>query len=177
MHSMNPEAQMKHVKRFRRYRPTLNDQFDKPKSSSRKPSDRNQTRKPDFESAFDRLHKKEKESRKLFTFQDPNAPEKIWYELFFRSMVPRLVNRCRETVGMSCFQPTMKIMLWWSHVVVSVLWINKAKWTESFAYCISISRLNALKNTHGVYIIYTTKPSLSQKLRLEKTHLPDYQRK
>ena len=103
MHSMNPEAQMKHVKRFRRYRPTLNDQFDKPKSSSRKPSDRNQTRKPDFESAFDRLHKKEKESRKLFTFQDPNAPEKIWYELFFRSMVPRLVNRCQGNCGDELF--------------------------------------------------------------------------
>ena len=76
-------------------RPTLDDQFDKPKSSSRKPSDRNQTRKPDFESAFDRLHKKEKESRKSFTFQDPKAHEKIWYELFFRSMGPRLVNRCQ----------------------------------------------------------------------------------
>ena len=65
--------------------------------------DRNQTRKPDFESAFDRLYKKEKESRKSFTFQDPNAPEKIWYELFFRSMVPRLVNRCQGNCGDELF--------------------------------------------------------------------------
>ena len=27
-HSMDPEARMKHVERFRRYRPTLDDQFD-----------------------------------------------------------------------------------------------------------------------------------------------------
>ena len=94
-HSMDPEARMKHVERFRRYRPTLDDQFDKPKSSGRKPSDRKRTRKPDFESAFDRLDKKEKESRKSFTFQDPNALEKILYELFFRSMVLCLVNRCQ----------------------------------------------------------------------------------
>ena len=79
----------------RRYRQTLDDQFDKLKSSGRKARDRKWTRKPDLESAFDRLDKKEKESRKLFTFQDPNALEKISYELFFRSVVPRLVNRCQ----------------------------------------------------------------------------------
>ena len=83
----------------------------------------------------------------------------------------------RETVGIDCFRRTKKIILWSSHVVVSVLWINKAKWTQSTAHCISISRLNFLKNTHGVYMRYTTKPSLSLKLCLEKTHLPDYQRK
>ena len=93
-HSMGPEARMKHVERFGRSRPTLDNQFDKPKSSGRKLSNRKRTRKPDFQSVFDRLDKKEKESRKSFTFQDPNALEKISYELFFRSMVPRLVNRC-----------------------------------------------------------------------------------
>ena len=83
-HSMDPEARMKHVEWFRRYRPTLNGQFDKPKLSGRKPSDRKRIRKPYFESAFDRLDKKEKESRNSFIFQDPNAPERISYELFFR---------------------------------------------------------------------------------------------
>ena len=97
-HSMDPEARMKHVEWFRRYRSTLDDQFDKPKSSGRKPSDRKPTREPDFESAFDRLDKKQKESRKSFTFQVSNAPEKI-YELCFRSMVPRLVNRCQANWG------------------------------------------------------------------------------
>ena len=66
-HAMNPEAPMNHAQRFGGYKPTLEDQFDKAKSSGRK---------ADFESAFDRLDKKEKESSKSFTFEDPNAPEK-----------------------------------------------------------------------------------------------------
>ena len=109
---MDPEAQMKHPERFRRYKPTLDDQFDKPKSSGRKPSDRKRTRKPDFESAFDLLYKKEKESRKPFTFQDSNAPEKISHELFFRSVVPRLVNRCQENCGDKLFPEDKNIILW-----------------------------------------------------------------
>ena len=40
-----------------------------------KPSDKKRTRKTDLESAFDRLDKKGKESRKSFTSQDPNALE------------------------------------------------------------------------------------------------------
>ena len=55
--SMDPEAEMKHVERFQRYSLVLDDQFAKPKSSGRKPSDRKPTRKPDFEGAFDRLDK------------------------------------------------------------------------------------------------------------------------
>ena len=100
-HSMDPEARMKHVKR--RYRPTLDDQFDKQKSSGRTPSDRKWARKLDFESAFDRLDKNENDSRKPFTFQDSKAPEKISYELFFHSMVPRLVNRCQGSCGDKLF--------------------------------------------------------------------------
>ena len=103
-HSMDPEARMEHVERFRRL--TLDDQFNKPKSSGRKPIDRKRTRKPDFESAFDLLSKNERESRKSFTFHDPNTLEKISFELFFRSVVPRLVNRCKETAGINCFRWT-----------------------------------------------------------------------
>ena len=51
-HSMDPEVQMKHAERFQTYRSTLDDQFHQPKSSGRKPSDRNRIRKPDFESAL-----------------------------------------------------------------------------------------------------------------------------
>ena len=36
----------------------------------------------------------------------------------------------RETVGISCFQRTKKIILCWSHV--SVLWISKAKWAQKY---------------------------------------------
>ena len=75
---------MKHVKR--RYRPTLDDQFDKQKSSGRTPSDKN-----------------ENDTRKPFTFQDSKAPEKISYELFFHSVVPRLVNRCQGSCGDKLF--------------------------------------------------------------------------
>ena len=81
---MDPEAQMKHVERFRRYKPTLDEHFDILKSSCRKLTDRKRTRKPDFESAFERLGKNEKESRKSCTLQDPNALEKVSYEVFFR---------------------------------------------------------------------------------------------
>ena len=104
-HSMDPEARMKHAERFWRYKPTLYDQFDKPKSSGSKPSDRKRTRKPDFEYAFDQLVKKEKKSKKSFSFHDPNTPEKISYELFFRSMVTGLVNECQgncEQRRLSC---------------------------------------------------------------------------
>ena len=73
-YSMDPESEMKHVEQFQRYSPVLDDQFAKPKSSGRKPSDRKPTRKPDFEGAFDRL---DKESRKQFTFQEANAREKV----------------------------------------------------------------------------------------------------
>ena len=62
-----PKAQMKHAERFRSYKATLDHQSDKPKSSVRKQSDKKCTRKPDFESAFDRPNKKEKKSRTLFT--------------------------------------------------------------------------------------------------------------
>ena len=102
-HSMDPQAQMKHAKRFRRYRPALDDQFDKLKLSGRKLRDRKKTRKTDFESAFDQLVKKEKESKKMFTFQNSNVPEKKSNELLFRSMVKRLVNRCQENYGDKLF--------------------------------------------------------------------------
>ena len=89
---------------FGYYKPTLDDQLDKLKSSGRKPSDRKRTRRPNFESAFDRLDKKKKKSRKSYTFQDPNSLEKILYELFFRSMVPCLVNQCKGICGISYFR-------------------------------------------------------------------------
>ena len=49
------------------------------------------------------MKKNDKESRKSFTFQDPNAPEKISCELFLRSTVPRLVNRCQGDCGDKLF--------------------------------------------------------------------------
>ena len=44
---MDPEGPMKYVEWFS-YKPTLDYQFDKPKSSGRKPSDTKLIRKPDL---------------------------------------------------------------------------------------------------------------------------------
>ena len=95
--SMDPEVRMKHVARFRRYKPTLDDQVDKLKLSLKNPSDRKRTRKLDLQSAFYLLDKKEKKSRKSLTSQGPNAPEKILLE------VPGLVNRCQGNCGDKLF--------------------------------------------------------------------------
>ena len=94
---------MKHVEQFRSYKLTLDDQFNQPKSRGRKQSDRKGKRKPDLESAFERLEKKEKKSRKPFIFQDPNAPEKISHELFFVQWYLVWLTNTRETMGMSYF--------------------------------------------------------------------------
>ena len=40
---MDPKAQMKHAERFLRYMPILDSQFDNPKSSARKLSDRKES--------------------------------------------------------------------------------------------------------------------------------------
>ena len=176
-HSMDPEARMKHVERYRRYRSTLDDQFEKPKSSDKKPSDWKWTRKPDFEVRLTGWTKRKRRAGNRLPSRI-SAPRKRYRMSYFSVQWYRawLID-ARETVGISCFRLTKQIILLWSHVILSVLWINKAKWAQGFAHCLSISRLNALKNTHGVYMMYTTKPSLCRELRLDKTHLTDYQRK
>ena len=167
---------MKYVEWFS-YKPTLDYQFDKPKSSGRKPSDTKLTRKPHLESAFDRQDKKGKVSRKSFTFQDPHAPEKISNDLFLHSVVPRLVNRYQGNCGDKLFHADKENYL-----------VDKSRGHISFMnnqgemdskYCPLYIHLKAecLKYTHSVCIMYTTNPSLSQKSRLGKTNLPDYQRK
>ena len=108
-HSMDPEAGMKHVEQFCRYKPALNHQFNKRKSSGRKPSCRKWTRKPDLESAFDRLDKKESKSRKPFKILAPQKRDRRsyfsvhWYRTW-------LIN-FRKTVRISNFQRTNKIVL------------------------------------------------------------------
>ena len=103
-YSMDPEAQIKHVECFWRYRLTLDDQFDKPKLSSRKPSDSKLTRNPDVKSAFDLLAKRKikagnhlpsrilaprKRYRMSYSFVD-------WYSAWFINV--------RKTLGISYFR-------------------------------------------------------------------------
>ena len=63
---MDLEVRMKHVERFRKYRATLDDQFHQPKSSSKKPNDRNRIRKPDFESALSGLTKRKRRAENRY---------------------------------------------------------------------------------------------------------------
>ena len=148
---------MKHVERFWGYKLTLEDQSDKRKSGGRK-----QSRKPNFESTFNRLDKKENKSRKSFTFQDPNAPKKISYELFFRSMVLCLVNWCQGNCRDKLFLADKEdYFVMKSRGCISFM--NKQGKMDSKYFPLYIhSKANCLKK-------YPTKPSFSRKLLLEKT--------
>ena len=95
-YSMDSKAQIKHVERFWRYRPTLDDQFDRPNLCGRK--------NPGFKRAFDRLDKKEKKSGKSFIFQDPTLRKRyrmscssvLWYRAWLIDV--------RKTLGIGYFQ-------------------------------------------------------------------------
>ena len=63
-HTMSSEEGKKHVLVFRCYKLLLEDQFKKPKQSSRKPSDRTRKRKPEPEILIDRLEDREKKPEK-----------------------------------------------------------------------------------------------------------------
>ena len=111
-HSMDPEARMKHVEQFRRYTATLDDQFDKPKSSDKKPSDRKRTRKPDFESAFDQLDKRKRRAGNRLPSWIPTPWKRYRMSYFFIQWHRDWLIDARETVGISCFRPVEKIILW-----------------------------------------------------------------
>ena len=145
--------------------------------SGRKPSDRKLTRGQISKVQLTGCTKMKAKGGIRLPSMIPTTRKRYRMSYFFVQCYHSWLIDARKTVGISCFRRTKKIILWWSQVVVSVLWISKAKWTQSTVHCISISRLNALKNTHGVYIMFISKPSLSRKLCLEKTHLPDYQKK
>ena len=80
---------------FRSYKPLLEDQFKKPKQSGRKPSDRTCKRKPEPETDW----KIEKRGQKKVRIDDPQAKRTVSYELFFRSLLPRLGERCQGNCG------------------------------------------------------------------------------
>ena len=63
-HSMSSEERKKHVLAFRSHKPSLEDQFKKPKHSGRKPSDLTRKRKPELEILIDRLEDREKKPEK-----------------------------------------------------------------------------------------------------------------
>ena len=97
-HSMDPEVQMKHVERFQRYRPTLDDQFHQPKSSGRKPSDRNRIRKPDFKSVLTGWTKGKRRAENRLPSRIPKPRKRYRMSYFFRSIVPRSGRHLRMGV-------------------------------------------------------------------------------
>ena len=77
----------------------LEDQFKNTKQSGRKPSDRTRKRKPEPEVLIDRLEDREKKPEKKVRIDGPHAKRTVLYELYFRSLVPRLVERCQGNCG------------------------------------------------------------------------------
>ena len=65
-------------------------------ASGRKPNESKRRRKRDADIVIDRMEK----TKKVQRIEDPNAERPIVYELFFRSMVPRLVQHCQGNCGM-----------------------------------------------------------------------------
>ena len=93
-HSMAGEYTRKHVKKFRMYKPTLDNEYVKPKESGKKPSDgyKRIRKQQETEVVVDRHSKR-------ICIEDPNFKPEIPFGLFFRSLVPRLVEKCQDNCG------------------------------------------------------------------------------
>ena len=87
---MASDCRRNHVKKFRLYKPTLSDEYVKPKKSDKKPSDGGKRicKQQETEVIVDRHAKR-------IRIEDPNCEPEIPFELFFRSLVPRLVEKCQ----------------------------------------------------------------------------------
>jgi len=103
-HSMEAKKRMKHVADFRQHSPTLDEHFSKPSKSGRKPNESKRTRKPQPTVFIDRISRANDHTR----IDNPNAEREVKYELFFRSMVPRLVQRCQGNCGVNLFPADQK---------------------------------------------------------------------
>ena len=73
------------------YKPTLKDEYVKQKKSGKKPSD-----------GVKRIRKQQETKvivdrhTKRICIEDPNCEPEIPFELFFQSLVPRLVQKCQD---------------------------------------------------------------------------------
>lgn len=123
------------------------------------------------------LTKRKKKAGNRLTSRIPTLRKRYRVSCFSVQLYRSWSTDAKENVGISYFRQAKKIILWLSHVKVSVPWITKTKWTQSTAGCRFLSRVNVSKNTHFVYMMDTANSSLSRKLLLKKTHLPDYQKK
>ena len=87
-------SRMKQVEQFRKYCPKMEDNFQKPASSGRKPHKKKRVRKPQAEIIVDRMEVPEK-----VKIQDPKIARKVVNELHLRSIAPRKVERCQGNCG------------------------------------------------------------------------------
>ena len=94
-HSLDAEKRRKHVSLFRQRMPTMEKEFKKPQKSGKKANEKQRKRKETPEIFVERVQKYEKRTR----IDDPNVQPQVPYLLFFRSLVPRLVQRCQGNCG------------------------------------------------------------------------------
>ena len=88
-HFMAGDFRRKHVKKFRMYKPTLDDEYVKPKKSGKKPSEGGKRIRKQLETEVIA----DRHARRI-RIEDPNCEPEIPFELFFRSLVSRLVEKC-----------------------------------------------------------------------------------
>ena len=94
-HSLDAEKRRKHVSLFRQHMPTMEKEFKKPQKSGKKANEKQRKRKETQER--ERVQKDEKRTR----IDDPNVQPQVPCVLFFRSLVPRLVQRCQGNCGIN----------------------------------------------------------------------------
>ena len=84
----------KYVKKFRMYKATVNDEYVEPKKIRSKPSDGSkQICKQQETEVIVNFH------AERIRIEHPNCKQEIPFELFFRSLVPRLVEKCQGNCG------------------------------------------------------------------------------
>ena len=101
------EDRKKYVFKFRPYKPSLDDHFEKPKPSGCKRNEQKCQRKSAPDLITDRLQRQElpKEKEKQLNessriqFKDPGKPHQIICQLHLRSLVPTLVKKCQGNCG------------------------------------------------------------------------------
>ena len=97
-HSMSAKKKMKHVACFRQYVPSLDEHFSKPSTSGRKSNERKRVRKKEPEIIIDR-NNSHSDRAHVMRVENPNASRPVEYQLFLRSLVPRVVERCQGNCG------------------------------------------------------------------------------
>ena len=96
-HSLDAEKQRKYVSLFCQHFPTMEQEFKKPHKSVKKANKKNKEKKETPEIFIERVQKDEKRT----TTDDTNFQPQVSYFLFFRSLVPRIVQRCQRKCGIN----------------------------------------------------------------------------